>query len=329
VTELAVTNGNALAIVEQAAQALAQVETVEQADDLWRKIRAVEEAARIAGVYEEAAVNLRRLQLRAKRRYGELLGEARRGGQVGNRNAAKNDVSPEHVVSQNERNLRKKARKLAEVPEDLFEEVISAPSVEKITEAAILKAVRAASNTPSDSFDAPALPDGQFRTIVADPPWRYGNTRTRGAAEDHYPTMTIDELCALDVRSRAADQAHLYLWVTNNFLLEGFQVMDAWGFDYKTCLTWVKPQMGMGNYFRGSTEHILFGVRGGLATLRKNQMNWFQAPRGRHSAKPESFYEVVETCSPGPYFEMFARRARLGDWHYWGNESLETAEVAA
>jgi N6-adenosine-specific RNA methylase IME4 len=329
VRELVVTNGNALAVVERVSQALAQVETVEQADQLWRKIRVVEEAARIAGDYEEAVVNLRRLQLRAKRRYGQLLGEAKPGAPVGNKSAAKNNVAQNDVVLKRERDIRSKARKLAEVPEDVFEEVIAAPSVEKITEAAILRAVRGASDNSAEPSEVSALPRGQFRTIVADPPWRYGNTRTRGAAEDHYPTMTIEELCALDVKSRAADQAHLYLWVTNNFLLEGFQVMEAWGFDYKTCLTWVKPQMGMGNYFRGSTEHILFGVRGGLKTLRRNQMNWFNAPRGRHSAKPESFYEIVETCSPGPYFEMFARRARLGDWHYWGNESLGDQELAA
>lgn len=170
---------------------------------------------------------------------------------------------------------------------------------------------------------------GRFPTIVADPPWRYGNTKTRGAAENHYETMTIEELCALGVADLAADNAHLYLWVTNSFLREGFEVMDAWGFQYKTCLTWVKPQMGLGNYFRGSTEHILFGVRGSLKTLRRDQVNWFEAARRRHSAKPDLFYEVVETCSPGPYLEMFARTARLGDWHYWGDESLGTAEVAA
>jgi len=173
------------------------------------------------------------------------------------------------------------------------------------------------------------LPAGTYRTIVADPPWRYGNTSTRGAAEDHYGTMTIEELCALPVIDRAADEAHLYLWVTNNFLKEGFEVVEAWGFDYKTCLTWVKPQMGMGNYFRGSTEHILFGTRGNLRTDQNNVMNWFEARRGRHSAKPGCFYDIVEASSPGPYLEMFARSARLGDWHYWGNESLESAEVAA
>lgn len=164
------------------------------------------------------------------------------------------------------------------------------------------------------------LPDGSFRVIVADPPWQYGNKATRGAAEDHYATMTIEELCDLDVEDRAADDAHLYLWVTNGFLAEGFDVLHAWGFTYKTCLTWVKPQMGMGNYFRSSTEHVLFGVRGKLKIQDRGLTNWFEAPRGKHSAKPDSFYDLVEKASPGPYLEMFARRRRL-NWESWGAEA--------
>lgn len=176
------------------------------------------------------------------------------------------------------------------------------------------------------------LPEGLHRVIVADPPWQYGNTSTRGAAEDHYGTMTIAELCELPVEERTADEAHLYLWTTNGFLREAFELVDAWGFTYKTCLTWVKPQMGMGNYFRSSTEHVLFGARGGLRTRERNIVNWFEAKRGKHSAKPETFYELVQKASPGPYMEMFARcrrdsqlfcrcsRCRLG-WTVWGNET--------
>lgn len=173
--------------------------------------------------------------------------------------------------------------------------------------------------TPVPDELAP-LPEGVFRVVVADPPWQYGNKATRGAAEDHYSTMTIEELCALEVETRAADDAHLYLWVTNGFLREGFDVLAAWGFTYKTCLTWVKPQMGMGNYFRSSTEHVLFGVRGNLRTQDRALMNWFQAPRGRHSAKPDSFFDLVERASAGPYLEMFSRRRRLG-WTGWGAEA--------
>jgi N6-adenosine-specific RNA methylase IME4 len=180
------------------------------------------------------------------------------------------------------------------------------------------------------------LPTGTYRTIVADPPWRYGNTSTRGAAEDHYPTMTIEQLCDLNVNGRAvgdcvADDAHLYLWVTNNFLREGFDVLDGWGFTYKTCLTWVKPQIGMGNYFRSVTEHVLFGTRGNLRTQARDIRNVIEAKRQKHSAKPHNFYELVEKASPGPYLELFARPdytlfpALNGDWTHWGNEVVEAA----
>jgi N6-adenosine-specific RNA methylase IME4 len=169
-------------------------------------------------------------------------------------------------------------------------------------------------------LDPGPLPEGVYRTIVADPPWRYDNRATRGAAEDHYATMSLAELAGLDVEERAAEQAHLYLWTTNGFLREAFDLVDAWGFEYRTCLTWVKPQIGLGNYFRSSTEHVLFGVRGRLRTLVRDERNWLEAPRGRHSAKPEAFYDLVQRASPGPYLEMFARQRRLG-WDVWGREA--------
>jgi N6-adenosine-specific RNA methylase IME4 len=169
--------------------------------------------------------------------------------------------------------------------------------------------------TPVTASDEPT----KFATIVIDPPWRYDNVATRGAAEDHYPTMSQEQLFDLDIP--AADDAHLYLWVTNSFFEDGFALMRHWGFTYKTCLTWCKPQIGMGNYFRSTTEHVLFGVRGRLPTLRNDVPTHFVANRTKHSAKPESFYDLVEACSPGPWLEMFARRQRLGDWHVRGNET--------
>lgn len=168
--------------------------------------------------------------------------------------------------------------------------------------------------------DLPELddPPTEFSAIVIDPPWRYDNTITRGAAEDHYPTMGLEELAALTFP--AAADSHLYLWVTNGFLREGFWLLEQWGFEYKACLTWCKPQIGMGNYFRNSTEHVYFAVRGKLPTNANNIATHFIADRTRHSAKPEAFYDIVERSSPGPYLEMFARRRRLG-WQVWGNEA--------
>ncbi len=177
---------------------------------------------------------------------------------------------------------------------------------------------RPAPGRPTHTDDPDGPIPSTFAAIVVDPPWRYENTITRGAAEDHYPTMSLDELADLELP--AEDNAHLYLWVTNGFLREAFDLIDAWGFTYKACLTWCKPQIGMGNYFRNSTEHVYFAVRGSLATTANNVPTWFTADRTRHSAKPECFYDLVEKSSPGPRLEMFARRRRLG-WHTWGNEA--------
>ncbi len=179
---------------------------------------------------------------------------------------------------------------------------------------------------------------GQYLTIVSDPPWRYDNASTRGHAtttekgrwRGHYETMTVKEMKKLPVKDWIAPGAHLYLWTTTNFLRRGFSLMEAWGFEYVTNLVWIKPQMGMGNYFRISHEHVLFGAAlPRQRTKRKNQMSWFKAARGEHSAKPEDFYRMVESMSEGPMLDMFSRgrsnQTSLGegeaDWDTWGLEA--------
>lgn len=176
-------------------------------------------------------------------------------------------------------------------------------------------------------------PSPTFRTIVADPPWRYNNVKSRAAAENHYPTMSTEEIAALPVvPAHAARDAHLYLWTTNSHLADGLSVMARWGFEYKTTITWQKTQIGMGSYFRGGTEHVLFGVKGSLPTLRRDIRNHFTAPRRRHSQKPREFLDLVRASSPGDYLEVFARCALddtctcsrcLFGWAVWGNQSSE------
>jgi N6-adenosine-specific RNA methylase IME4 len=167
---------------------------------------------------------------------------------------------------------------------------------------------------------APLLEAGErFATIYADPPWRYENTATRAAAGGHYATMSVEEVCALPVRELAADEAHLHLWTTNAFLLDAFRVIEAWGFEYRSCLVWVKPGMGLGNYWRLSHEFLLLGVRGGLPFQCHDLRSWIEAPRAKHSAKPEHVRRIIERASPGPRLELFGRRVAEG-WTVWGNE---------
>lgn len=185
-----------------------------------------------------------------------------------------------------------------------------------------------------------------YSTIVADPPWRYRSTgittRTShgsACADDHYSTMSNEELAALPVATLAADDAHCYMWVTNPKLYSSdrspgpnpAEIMEAWGFRYVTLLTWHKTPaaLGMGFYFRGQTEHVLFGVRGNLPIPPdRRERNIFAAGTTGHSRKPAAFGDLVERVSPGPYLELFARAPRLG-WDAWGKGYELTPRSAA
>jgi len=159
----------------------------------------------------------------------------------------------------------------------------------------------------------------KFGTIYADPPWKYLNQATRSSTDNHYDTMTVDDIAALPVNQLVADKAHLHLWTTNAFLFECPKILEAWGFDYKGVFVWVKPQMGIGNYWRVSHEFMVLGVKGGLTFLNHSQKSWVQEDRTRHSSKPEAVYSIIEKVSPGPYLELFGRQTR-NNWKVFGNQ---------
>lgn len=178
----------------------------------------------------------------------------------------------------------------------------------------------------------------RYATVVADPPWRYNVAGRKNAwgtptsAAGHYPTMSDEQIRELPVARLAATNAHLYLWVTNTRLFEcrAIEIVESWGFAYKTMLTWIKSgQPGLGSYFRGCTEHVLFCARGDAPIpAERRERNHFATLRTPHSQKPDAFYDLVERVSPSPRLELFARRQRLG-WDTWGNESLEHVELAS
>lgn len=174
---------------------------------------------------------------------------------------------------------------------------------------------------------------GGFKTILADPPWRFSNRTGKVAPEhrrlDRYSTMRLEDIMSLPVENSCAQDAHLYLWVPNALLLEGLQVMEAWGFRYISNVVWAKRRKdggpdgrGVGFYFRNVTELLLFGVRGRMRTLppARSQVNMIETRKREHSRKPDEQYELIEKCSPGPYLEMFARHPHPG-WVVWGDES--------
>lgn len=173
---------------------------------------------------------------------------------------------------------------------------------------------------------------------MADPPWRFTNRTGKVAPEhrrlDRYSTMSLDNIKQIPVSTVTAKNAHLYLWVPNALLPEGLAVMEAWGFRYVSNVVWAKRRKdggpdgrGVGFYFRNVTELILFGVRGSMRTLdpARRQVNMLETRKREHSRKPDEQYDLIESCSPGPYLELFARHPRPG-WQVWGDEAAE--EVA-
>lgn len=159
----------------------------------------------------------------------------------------------------------------------------------------------------------------RFGTIYADPPWLYGNQGTRAATGNHYGGMTVEEIADLPIAKLAAENAHLHMWTTNAFLFDCKAIMEAWGFEYKSCFVWVKPQMGLGNYWRLSHEFMLFGIRGSAPFGSRSEKSWMECARGKHSAKPEQVRRIIERVSPGPYLELFGRM-KVEGWTVWGNQ---------
>lgn len=176
-----------------------------------------------------------------------------------------------------------------------------------------------------------------YRTIVADPPWlpemalingpASGVGAEKASPQRHYDTMSVEEICALQVPT--PPKAHLYLWCLPQHIDWGYRVARAWGFEPLQTLTWCKPGLGAGR-FQCNTEHVLvcrkgarqgnpFGMTGGT---------YFKWPRGRHSEKPDEFFSLVERCSPGPFLEMFSRAPRAG-WSVWGNEVASDLTIAS
>ena len=183
-----------------------------------------------------------------------------------------------------------------------------------------------------------------YRTIVADPPWpvkdagprtpspnsTWANWYLDGSKKVPYSRMSIPAIGALPVADLAERDAHLYLWVVNEFVVDAYQIARWWGFKPVSLLTWCKSPrgLGFGGTFCNTSEFVLFCRRGSLTARRRWDSTWFAWPRsGEHSQKPEHFLDMVEQVSPGPYVELFARRHRLG-WDVWGDQSANTASLA-
>jgi len=167
--------------------------------------------------------------------------------------------------------------------------------------------------------------DRLFPLVYADPPWRYEHSQTTNREiENHYPTMTLEEICALPVADLTTPDAILFLWTTSPKLEESLQVINAWGFTYRTCFVWVKDRIGMGYYARQRHELLLIAKRGNMPVPEAEQRydSVIESPRSDHSAKPEILYEMLDGMYPEvDKLEMFARGVARNGWYTWGNQS--------
>ena len=337
---------------DQACRAIADAVTVDEAKDIRDKgeaMRAYARQAKNRGLEIQAA----EIRLRAERRIGQMMQAQKDAGLLNTGRPEKR--GPSNPVSKPtledagiDKNLAKRARKLAASSNEEFEAVIDEwreqdgpVTLNPITDSREIldaaKEVRAKTNVRrreerldnlaeiakgNDELDTSV----RYPVIYADPPWRYENPPIGGSnrsIENHYPTMTLDEICAMPVKELATDDAMLYMWATAPKLIECLEVVKAWGFEYRTNMIWDKEKIGMGYHARNQHEILLICKRGEIPPPEAGTQpsSVYREARGKHSEKPMFFYEMIEGAYPGlPKIELFCRTPRDG-WAVWGNQS--------
>lgn len=327
-------------LLGRAHRALAEAKSIDEVKDLRDKAIAVKAYAKKAQLSHEILLDAATIKLGAERKLGQMLAKLKLAdSSPGNQFTGKLDRSQKETSPIRLKDLAitksdsSRAQQIARIPSKVFDRFLAENLKEKRepTTNALLRLVKQNTNGNGRPLTAPSgdtvtslqdlIDAGRtFPTIYADPPWPYKNDASRAAAKNHYPTMSLDDICSEPVSAIAAANSHLHLWTTNSFLQEAFAVIEAWGFVYKSCFVWVKPQIGMGNYWRVSQEFLLFSTVGRLAFRDNSQRSWIESDRTEHSRKPAVVRELIEKVSPGPYLEMYGRE-ELADssWTVHGN----------
>ena len=211
-------------------------------------------------------------------------------------------------------------REVAALPQEGHEYWLNKAESEGLNRKELRRQIKESKKPP-----LPELKPGKFNVIYADPPWDVQAGPEWGSGGESrdltYPTMTIEEIKAMEVLKIADDNAHLYLWTINKYVEESYQIARSWGFEPSCLLTWVKGPhgIGLGGTFVQTSEYLLFCRRGTLEASKRIDTSWFDFPRGKHSEKPEGFRKMIEDVSPGSRIELFARKKSPG-WEVFGNE---------
>lgn len=329
------------ALVRDAPQILAAMRgqldvaaSLDEVKSLVDKAEVIRVAARKAGAMRDIQNDAAEYKLDAERKAGAMLAQLEKG-----RTGPKPSELPDTVSGNSEyraalrsaeidERASQRWQSIAAIPEEEFED-FKAKAREKgeVTESAALKIAKQRKKAEKVATIAAqpvaALPeDVTYPVLLADPPWRYDYAEdTTRQIENHYPTMPLADIAALKVP--AADDAVLFCWATSPKLREAFDVLDGWGFSYRTCMVWVKDKIGMGYYARQQHELVLIATRGQLPVPdpADRPSSVFHGPRTQHSAKPDALHELIERMYPHyRRVEMFARSARPG-WAAWGNQA--------
>jgi N6-adenosine-specific RNA methylase IME4 len=323
-----------------ACKALAAARSTDEVKEIRNQSEALRAYA-IQAKNRQLEIDAGEIRLRAERRLGELL-QAQKAGEGFNRGAAAGgkkessrgsyvaprDTAPTLADAGIDKKLSSRAQKLAAIPAEEFESVMGQwrGRVERETERVTVNLLQEGERQQRrESVRDCEPPMGKYSTIVIDPPWSYANNSGRQAT-DYSDVMTLKDVLTFNIGQWVSDECHLYLWVTDAYVGHVYEVTEAWGFEAKTTLVWVKDRFGMGNYYRHQHELCVFAAKGTKRLARMNASTVFHAPVTKHSEKPDAFYELVESCSPGPYLDVFARRRRPG-WDVFGDQIDASALV--
>lgn len=322
----------------QACKALAEAKAVDEVKSIRDKAEAMRAYAHQAK-NKELETDAWEIRIRAERRIGELikaqketvgLNKGAVPGKTGSKGNPVLDTRPTLASVGINKPLANRARQLEKIPEQKFEKLIAngRQRISEEKERVSVDLLREGERTIKKERKAAPIPEGKFSVIYADPPWRYEHVETENRAiENQYPTMALTEICEMPLSSLSANDCVLFLWATSPKLAEAMQVLDAWHFNYRTCAVWDKEKIGMGYYFRQQHELLLVATRGEPGTPETSERigSVIRVPRGKHSEKPEKFYQVIEAMYPNAKrLELFARIEREG-WTSWGNEIEDAA----
>ena len=319
---------------EEARHALQICATVDEAKNIMDKTAALSAYAKQIND-KDMERWLSEMKLRAMRRVGELTSKIEKAvnrhstlltGEKSKKEAIKNAGLTIPTVGRYE--------KLAKIPEKEFEAVINAAKkkTESVTFSSFDRPEKAKESKAERVEKINEISQGNetlelektYPVIYADPPWQYAHSETDSRKiENHYPTMTLDEICNMPVSNISAKDSILFLWTTSPKLEEGLKVLNSWGFKYTTCAIWDKQKKGLGYYFRQNHEILLIGKRGNIPTPdpKDRPDSIVSIPKDKHSAKPLEFHQIIENMYPDfSRIELFCRDPQP-KWDVWGNQS--------